>query len=105
VLAAEPRVLLLDEPSSGLAQREAENMGPLLNQIKRETGCSLIIIEHDMPLISAVSDELIAMVLGKVVIRDRPDVVLSDERVVQAYLGGDEAVIKRSGSVTKKDKE
>ena len=99
VLAAEPRVLLLDEPSSGLAQRETENMAPLLNQIRRETGCSLLIIEHDMPLISKVSDELIAMVLGEVVLRDAPDVVLSNEQVVQAYLGGSEAVIKRSGQL------
>jgi ABC-type branched-subunit amino acid transport system ATPase component len=99
VLAAEPRVLLLDEPSSGLAQRETENMGPLLNQIRRETGCSLIIIEHDMPLISKVSDELLAMVLGEVVIRDAPDKVLNDQRVVDAYLGGSEAVIKRSGQL------
>jgi branched-chain amino acid transport system ATP-binding protein len=99
VLAAEPRVLLLDEPSSGLAQRETENMAPLLNQIRRETGCSLLIIEHDMPLISKVSDELIAMVLGEVVIRDVPDVVLNDERVITAYLGGSEAAIKRSGQL------
>jgi ABC-type branched-subunit amino acid transport system ATPase component/predicted MFS family arabinose efflux permease len=99
VLAAEPRVLLLDEPSSGLAQREAENMAPLLNQVKRETGCALIIIEHDMPLISAVSDELVAMVLGEVVARGEPDEVLSNERVVQAYLGTTEEVIQRSGRV------
>jgi len=97
VMAAEPRVLLLDEPSSGLAQREAENMAPLLEQVRRETGCSLIIIEHDMPLISAVSDELIAMVLGEVLVRGTPDEVLADERVVQAYLGTTEEVIKRSG--------
>lgn len=101
VLAAEPRVLLLDEPSSGLAQRETENMAPLLNQIRRETGCSLIIIEHDMPLISKVSDDLIAMVLGEVVIRDTPDKVLADPRVVDAYLGGAEETIQRSGQINK----
>ncbi|HVL33380.1 MAG TPA: MFS transporter [Actinomycetota bacterium] len=99
VLAAEPRVLLLDEPSSGLAQREAENMAPLLQQVRRETGCSMIIIEHDMPLISAVSDELLAMDLGEVVVRGTPDEVLNDERVVRAYLGTSEEVIKRSGRV------
>ncbi len=99
VLASEPRVLLLDEPSSGLAQREAENMAPLLNQVKRETGCALIIIEHDMPLISAVSDELLAMVLGEVVVRGEPEEVLNNERVVQAYLGTTEEVIQRSGRV------
>ncbi|HEX9712666.1 MAG TPA: MFS transporter [Actinomycetota bacterium] len=100
VLAAEPRVLLLDEPSSGLAQREAENMAPLLHQVRNETGCSIIIIEHDMPLISAVSDELLAMDLGKVVTRGAPEDVLEDERVVRAYLGTTEEVIKRSGQLT-----
>ncbi len=97
VLATEPRVLLLDEPSSGLAQREAENMAPLLQQVRRETGCSILIIEHDMPLISAVSDELLAMDLGRVVTRGTPDDVLNDERVVQAYLGTSEETIRRSG--------
>jgi branched-chain amino acid transport system ATP-binding protein len=99
VLAAEPRVLLLDEPSSGLAQREAENLAPLLNQVRRETGCSMIIIEHDMPLISAVSDELVAMELGKIVVRGQPDDVLNDERVVRSYLGTSEETIRRSGQV------
>jgi len=102
VLAAEPRALLLDEPSSGLAQREAENLAPLLQQVRRETGCAMLIIEHDMPLISAVSDELLAMDLGRVVTRGAPDDVLNDERVVQAYLGTTEEVIQRSGRVKKK---
>ena len=104
VLATEPRVLLLDEPSSGLAQREAENMAPLLQQVRRETGCSIIIIEHDMPLISAVSDELLAMELGRVVTRGEPDEVLNDERVIQSYLGTSEDVIHRSGQATRKVK-
>jgi ABC-type branched-subunit amino acid transport system ATPase component/sugar phosphate permease len=99
VLAAEPKVLMLDEPSSGLAQREAENMAPLLQQVRRETGCSMIIIEHDMPLISAVSDELLAMDLGQVVVRGTPEAVLNDPRVVQAYLGTSEETIRRSGRV------
>jgi branched-chain amino acid transport system ATP-binding protein len=102
VLAAEPRLLLLDEPSSGLAQREAENMAPLLNQVRRETGCAMILIEHDMPLISAVSDELLAMDLGSFVTRGDPDAVLNDERVVRAYLGTSEEVIQRSGRVKTK---
>src|SRR5207249_12109348 len=54
ILAAEPTVLLLDEPSSGIAQREAEELGPLLQRIQYETGCALLIIEHDMPLVMSV---------------------------------------------------
>ena len=99
VLATEPKVLLLDEPSSGIAQAEAESLGPLLGRIRFETGCSILIIEHDMPLISAVADELIALEQGLVVVRGLPDVVLNDERVIEAYLGGSEKSIRRSGSL------
>ncbi|HVW33611.1 MAG TPA: MFS transporter, partial [Acidimicrobiia bacterium] len=83
VLATEPQVLLLDEPSSGIAQAEAEGLAPLLRRVRFETGCSILIIEHDMPLISAVSDELIALDQGAFVTRGRPVDVLDDERVVE----------------------
>ena len=99
VLANEPRVLLLDEPSSGIAQAEAEGLGPLLRRIRFETGCSILIIEHDMPLISAVSDEIIALQQGRVLLRGDADTVLNDERVIQAYLGGSEEAVRRSGSL------
>jgi ABC-type branched-subunit amino acid transport system ATPase component len=98
VLASEPKLLLLDEPSSGIAQAEAEGLGPLLRRIRFETGCSLLIIEHDMPLISAVADELLALERGAVVLRGAPNVVLNDERVIESYLGGSEAAIRRSGA-------
>ncbi|HVE94245.1 MAG TPA: MFS transporter [Acidimicrobiales bacterium] len=100
VLAAEPRVLLLDEPSSGIAQAEAEGLGPLLSRVRYETGCSLLVIEHDMPLISAVSDELIALDQGSFVTRGTAEDVLNDERVIESYLGTSEAALKRSGSLT-----
>ncbi len=98
-IAHNPTVLLLDEPSSGVAQRETEALGPLLKDMQRATQCSIVIIEHDMPLISAVSDEIIALDLGRVVTRGSPSAVLSDARVVASYLGDDVGVIQRSGSV------
>ncbi|HEU5085757.1 MAG TPA: ATP-binding cassette domain-containing protein [Acidimicrobiales bacterium] len=97
-LAHDPKVLLLDEPSSGVAQKETEALGPLLHRIKDETGCSLLIIEHDMPLMTAVCDRLVALELGAVVTAGPPDEVLADERVVSAYLGSDLDVINRSGA-------
>jgi len=97
VLAADPDVLLLDEPSSGIAQKETEELPALLDRIKFETGCALLVIEHDMQLITAISDELIAMELGKDVLRGAPRDVLSDPRVIAAYLGNDSATIQRSG--------
>jgi ABC-type branched-subunit amino acid transport system ATPase component len=96
-IAHDATVLLLDEPSSGVAQRETEALGPLLKDMQRATQCSIVIIEHDMPLISAVSDEIIALDLGRVVMRGSPSAVLSDARVVASYLGDDVGVIQRSG--------
>ncbi|HVF73810.1 MAG TPA: ATP-binding cassette domain-containing protein [Acidimicrobiales bacterium] len=97
-IAHDPSVLILDEPSSGIAQRETEALGPLLKRIQREAGCAMLVIEHDMPLITSISDEIVALELGAVVVQDVPDKVLSNSRVVSAYLGGDLDVINRSGT-------
>src|SRR5207302_3679603 len=95
-IAHDPSVLILDEPSSGIAQRETEALGPLLKRIQRETGCAMLDIEHDMPLITTVSDEMLALDLGRVLLRGTPAAVTSDPQVVESYLGGDLAVIQRS---------
>jgi branched-chain amino acid transport system ATP-binding protein len=99
ILAHEPSVILLDEPSSGIAQREAEALGPMLRSIQRHLDASLVVIEHDMALISSVSDRLIALDQGRVVRIGEPDEVLNDPVVVESYLGGDAAVLGRSGAV------
>ncbi len=96
VLATEPRLLLLDEPSTGIAQAESENLGPLLRRIRHETGCSLLIIEHDMSLISQISDELLAMDQGRVLVRGTPEEVLNDDRVVSSYLGISDNLVEAS---------
>jgi ABC-type branched-subunit amino acid transport system ATPase component len=98
VMATQPRVLLLDEPSSGIAQREAEALGPLLLRVNQETRCSILVIEHDMPLITAVSDELLALHLGQVLLRGTPAEVTESPIVVESYLGTDQSVIARSGA-------
>jgi branched-chain amino acid transport system ATP-binding protein len=77
-IAHDPKVLLLDEPSSGIAQRETEALGPLLVDIRRATGCAMLIIEHDMPLITGLSDQIVALELGRVVLQGTPDEVLAD---------------------------
>jgi branched-chain amino acid transport system ATP-binding protein len=97
ILAQDPAVVLLDEPSAGVAQRETEALGPLLRRVQAYTGCSMLVIEHDMPLIAAVSDEVIALELGRVIARGTPQEVLSHPRVVESYLGTDAAAIARSG--------
>jgi branched-chain amino acid transport system ATP-binding protein len=94
-----PTVLLLDEPSSGIAQREAEALGPLIRQIRDELDCTVLLEEHDMPLISSVSDELVAFETGRIICRGAPKDVVRDPAVVAAYLGTDERSIQRSGKV------
>jgi branched-chain amino acid transport system ATP-binding protein len=100
-LAHDPAVLILDEPSSGIAQRETEALGPLLRQIRDETGCALLVIEHDMPLIADISDRLVALDQGRVITSGEPAEVLQDPLVVGSYLGTDRAAIERSGTAVK----
>jgi ABC-type branched-subunit amino acid transport system ATPase component/ABC-type branched-subunit amino acid transport system permease subunit len=97
LVALQPKLLLLDEPSSGIAQRETEALGGLLQSLKSQLGLTLLIIEHDIPLIMGISDRIVAMADGRVLCEGTPDVVRSDPRVVEAYLGGSVAAIERSG--------
>jgi ABC-type branched-subunit amino acid transport system ATPase component len=97
VLAQEPGVLLLDEPSGGVAQRETEAMGPLLVRLQQHTGCSILVVEHDMPLLTVICDRMIALELGEVIAEGTPAEVLAHESVIESYLGTDESTILRSG--------
>jgi branched-chain amino acid transport system ATP-binding protein len=97
VLAHHPTVLLLDEPSSGIAQREAEALGPLLLRIRDELGASLLVIEHDLPLLTSITDRMLALDLGQVIADGPADSVVHDPQVVASYLGTNEATIARSG--------
>jgi ABC-type branched-subunit amino acid transport system ATPase component/predicted MFS family arabinose efflux permease len=97
VFAQDPSVVLLDEPSSGIAQREAEALGPLLRRVRDELGASLLVIEHDLPLLASISDRMIALDLGRVVVEGDPTDVIEHPAVVASYLGTDEAAIARSG--------
>jgi branched-chain amino acid transport system ATP-binding protein len=96
VMAAEPKLLLLDEPSSGLAQAETEDLGPVLTRLVRETGCGLLVIEHDMPLVTSISDTLVAMELGAVLASGVPEQVVNHPDVQAAYLKASDAAISRS---------
>jgi ABC-type branched-subunit amino acid transport system ATPase component len=100
ILAQEPKVLMLDEPSGGVAQKETEALGPLLLRIRERTGCSMLVIEHDMPMISSICDRLVALELGSVIAEGPPAEVLAHPAVIASYLGTDEAAIARSGSRT-----
>jgi ABC-type branched-subunit amino acid transport system ATPase component/ABC-type branched-subunit amino acid transport system permease subunit len=99
LLALDARLLCLDEPTAGVAQRESEAMAPLLVGIGRQLGAAMLIIEHDMPLIMGMSDRVYCLEAGRVIAEGDPNAVRNDPRVVASYLGTDERVIQRSGVV------
>ena len=97
VLAQRPSLLLLDEPSGGVAQAETEALGPLLREVAADTGCTMVVIEHDMAMISSLCDRLVALELGAVIAEGKPAEVLSHPEVIASYLGADAETVARSG--------
>ena len=96
LLALDAQVLCLDEPTAGLAQRETEAFGPLLKQIQLELNATMIVIEHDMPMIMALSDRVYCLEAGQVIAEGTPTEVRNDPRVIASYLGTDDRAIDRS---------
>jgi branched-chain amino acid transport system ATP-binding protein len=87
MLALQPSLLLLDEPASGISQGETEALGPLLRDIKARTGATMLIIEHDMPLIMSLADRIYCLDAGENLSEGSPAEIQADPRVVEAYLG------------------
>jgi branched-chain amino acid transport system permease protein len=91
VVAHRPHLVLLDEPSSGIAQREAEALAPLLLRVRDELSATLVIIEHDLTLLQSIAERMVALDLGQLIADGEPDTVLTDPGVVDAYLGRERA--------------
>jgi branched-chain amino acid transport system ATP-binding protein len=98
IAAHRPVMVLLDEPSSGIAQREVEALAPVLRRLRDEMGASLLVIEHDIPLVSSISDRLVALDQGAVLTSGRPSDVLTHPDVIESYLGNNTAAHSRSGN-------
>lgn len=100
VVAHGPSVVLLDEPSSGIAQREAEALASLIRGLRDRLGATLLVVEHDLALIGSVADRLVALDQGRVVTTGDAADVLAHPEVVAAYLGTGTTARDRSGPLT-----
>lgn len=95
-LAAEPRLLCLDEPAAGLDTHESEELGRRLRQVV-DSGTPILLVDHDMGLVLGISDYVVVLEFGRVIAHGPPDVVRRDPRVIRAYLGS--AAEELSGEV------
>ena len=96
LLAQGAELLLLDEPTAGVAQRETEAFGPLIERIRAELDATVVIIEHDIPLIMSISQRVYCYAAGSLISEGTPDQVRNDPAVIAAYLGTDARAIERS---------
>jgi ABC-type branched-subunit amino acid transport system ATPase component len=97
IVLARPRLLLLDEPTAGIAQREAEAFIPLLRRIHEVADTTIVLVEHDVPLVFELCSTVIVMELGRVVATGPPEVVRADPKALAAYLGASEEALMASG--------
>jgi len=100
IVLANPRLLLLDEPTAGIAQREAEAFIPLLQRLHEVTDSTILIVEHDVPLVFELCSHVVVMQTGEVVAAGTPDEVRRDPQALAAYLGASDEAINVSGPVS-----
>jgi branched-chain amino acid transport system ATP-binding protein len=99
-LALEPRVLLLDEPSSGMSREEREDLARFLLRIRHERPMTMVWVEHDTQLVKDLADRIAVLHYGRKIADGQPDAVLGDPRVVEAYLGASSQVEKGATSLS-----
>jgi ABC-type branched-subunit amino acid transport system ATPase component len=97
IVLARPRLLLLDEPTAGIAQREAEAFIPLLRRLHAVADTTIVLVEHDVPLVFELCSQVIVMELGRVVAAGPPDAIRADPKALAAYLGASDEALLASG--------
>ena len=88
-LATEPKILLLDEPAAGMNPQETAELTALIRRIKNEFNITIMLIEHDMSLVMEVTERIYVLEYGRLIAHGTPDEIKSNERVIEAYLGGE----------------
>jgi branched-chain amino acid transport system ATP-binding protein len=87
-LAAEPDLLLMDEPTAGMSPEETKSTVDLIEEVKRELGLTFVLVEHDMEIVFSISDRIVVLNRGRVIAKGTPDEIRGNEEVQEAYLGG-----------------
>ncbi len=99
IVLARPRLLLLDEPTAGIAQREAEAFVPLLRRLHQVSDTTIVLVEHDVPLVFELCSQVVVMELGRAVASGTPEQVRADPKALAAYLGASDEALMASGPV------
>ena len=87
--ASEPKILFLDEPAAGMNPQETAELTELIRRIKNEFNITIMLIEHDMSLVMEVTERIYVLEYGRLIAHGTPDEIKSNERVIEAYLGGE----------------
>jgi len=97
-MCTDPVLLCLDEPAAGLNPKESSDLNVLLQQIRREDGTSILLIEHDMSVVMEISDHVVVLEYGRKIADSTPDRIQSDPAVIAAYLGVEDEEVEATES-------
>lgn len=97
-LAAEPKLLLLDEPAAGMNPQETAELTKLIREIRDKFNIAVLLIEHDMKLVMGVCEKIVVVDYGKIIAKGTPEEIKSNPRVIEAYLGEEVTHVKDQGA-------